>query len=68
MYVIVYTWRVSNLVYVSLRPGELRVNGLLLPVLWTVGLGDGGHPGAVCDGSVHGSLAGAHVAKGGVQA
>lgn len=52
---------------VSSRPGELRVNGLLLPVLWTVGLGNGGDPGVVGDGGVHGPLAGAHVAEGGVK-
>lgn len=49
-------------------PGELRVNGLLVPVLRTVGLGDGGHAGGVGDGGVHGPLAGAHVAEGGVEA
>lgn len=49
-------------------PGQLRVNGLLLPVLWTVGLGHGGHPGVVGDRGVHWPLAGAHVAEGGVQA
>lgn len=52
----------------SSRPGELRVNGLLLPVLRTVGLGDGGDPGVVGDGGVHGPLAGVHVAEGGVDA
>lgn len=52
----------------SSRPGELRVNGLLLPVLRTVGLGHGGHPGGVGDRGVHRPLAGAHVAEGGVQA
>lgn len=48
-------------------PGELCVNGLLLPVLRTVGLGHRGHPGVVSDWGVHGPLAGAHVAEGGVQ-
>lgn len=49
-------------------PGELCVNGLLLPVLRTVGLGHGGHPGGVGDRGVHRPLAGAHVAEGGIQA
>lgn len=49
-------------------PGQLCVDGLLLPVLWTVGLGHVGHPCGVCDGGVHGPLAGAHVAEGGVEA
>lgn len=48
-------------------PGELCVNRLLLPVLRTVGLGDGGDPGVVGDRSVHGPLAGVHVAEGGVE-
>lgn len=52
----------------SSRPGQLCVNGLLLPVLRTVGLGHGGHPGGVSDRGVHRPLAGAHVAEGGVQA
>ncbi len=37
-------------------------------MLRTVGLGHGGHPGVVGDRGVHGPLAGAHVAEGGVQA
>lgn len=49
-------------------PGQLCVNWLLLPVLWTVGLGHRGHPGGVGNRSVHWPLAGAHVAEGGVQA
>lgn len=49
-------------------PRELCVNGLLLPVLRTVGLGHRGHPSGVGDGGVHWPLAGAHVAEGGVQA
>lgn len=49
-------------------PGELCVNGLLLPVLRTVGLGHRGHPGGVGNRGVHRPLAGAHVAEGGVQA
>lgn len=49
-------------------PGELCVNGLLLPVLRTVGLGHRGHPGGVSDRGVHRPLAWAHVAVGGVQA
>lgn len=52
----------------SSRPGQLCVNGLLLPVLWTVGLRHRGHPGVVGDRCVHRPLAGAHVAEGGVQA
>lgn len=48
-------------------PGELCVNRLLLPVLWTVGLGHRGHPCGVSDRGVHRPLAGAHVAEGGVQ-
>lgn len=52
----------------SSGPGELCVNGLLLPVLRTVGLGHRGHPGGVGDRGVHRPLAGAHVAEGGVQA
>lgn len=52
---------------ISSWPGELRVNGLLLPVLRTVGLGNGGDPGVVGDGGVHGPLAGVHVAEGGVK-
>lgn len=48
-------------------PGELCVNGLLLPVLRTVGLGHRGHPSVVGDRGVHRPLAGAHVAEGGVQ-
>lgn len=52
----------------SSGPRQLRVNGLLLPVLRTVGLRHGGHPGAVSDRGVHRPLAGAHVAEGGVQA
>lgn len=58
----------SMLELVFLRPGQLCVNGLLLPVLWTVGLGHRGHPAGVSDGGVHGPLAGAHVVEGGVQA
>lgn len=49
-------------------PGELRVDGLLLPVLRTVGLRHRGHPGVVGDRGVHRPLAGAHVAEGWVQA
>lgn len=43
---------------------------LLVPVLrrTVVGLGDVGNPCRVSDGCVHGPLAGAHVAEGGVQA
>lgn len=52
----------------SSRPGELCVNGLLLPVLRTVGLRHRGHPCGVGDRGVHRPLAGAHVAEGGVQA
>lgn len=37
-------------------------------MLWTVGLGHGGHPGIVGNRGVHRPLAGAHVAEGGVQA
>lgn len=47
--------------------GELRVNGLLLPVLWAVGLGNGRDPGVVGNGGVHGPLAGVHVAEGRVE-
>lgn len=50
-----------------LRPGELCVDRLL-PVLRTVGLGDGRDPGSVCNGGVHGPLGRAHVGEGGVQA
>lgn len=49
-------------------PGQLCVNGLLLPLLRTVGLGNRGHPGGVCDRGVHRPLARTHVAEGGVQA
>lgn len=52
----------------SSGPGELCVDGLLLPVLRTVGLRHRGHPGGVGDRGVHWPLAGAHVAEGGVQA
>lgn len=52
----------------SSRPGQLCVNGLLLPVLRTVGLGHRGHPSGVSDRGVHRPLVGAHVAEGGVQA
>lgn len=52
---------------VSSWSGELRVNGLLLPVLWAVGLGNGGDPGVVGNGGVHGPLAGVHVAEGRVE-
>lgn len=58
----------SVLMAASSRPGELCVNGLLLPVLRTMGLRHGGHPGGVGDRGVHGPLAGTHVAEGGVQA
>jgi len=52
----------------SSRPGELCVNGLLLPLLRTVGLRHRGHPGGVGDRGVHRPLAGTHVAEAGVQA
>lgn len=48
-------------------PGKLCVNGLLLPVLRTVGLGHRRDPGVVSNRGVHWPLAGAHVAEGGVQ-
>lgn len=52
----------------SLWSGQLRVHRLLVPMLRTVvGLRDGGHPCRVSDGCIHGPLAGAHVAEGGVQ-
>lgn len=46
--------------------GQLCVYGLLLPVLWTVGLRHRWHPSTVSDRGVHRPLAGAHVAEGGV--
>src|SRR4029434_1396453 len=46
-------------------PGELGVDGLLLPLLC---LGNGGHSGGVGDGSVEWPLAGVHVAEAGVKA
>ena len=49
-----------------LRPGQLCVHRLLVPLLWAV-LGDGGDPCGISDGGVHGPLAGAHVAEGGVE-
>lgn len=48
------------------RSGQLGVYGLLLPVLWTVGLWHRWHPSTVSDGGIHRPLAGAHVAEGGV--
>lgn len=36
-------------------------------MLRAVGLGHGGHAGGVSDRGVHGPLAGAHVAEGGVE-
>lgn len=58
----------SLLRLVSSWPGQLCVNGLLLPVLWTVGLGHRWDPSGVGDRSVHWPLARAHVAEGGVEA
>lgn len=53
---------------VSSGPGELCVHWLLVPVmLGTEGLWHGGHSCCVCDGGVHGPLAGAHVAAEGVE-
>lgn len=52
----------------SSGPGELCVNGLLLPVLRTMGLGHRRHPGGVGNRGVHRPLAGTHVAEAGVQA
>lgn len=65
----VYAWGECSTVSAeaSSRPGELCVNGLLLPVLWAVGLGHRRHPCGVSDGGVHWPLVGAHVAEGGVQ-
>lgn len=52
---------------VSSRSGELCVDGLF-PVLGAVGLRDGGDPGGVGDGGVHGPLRRVHVGEGGVEA
>ena len=48
-----------------LRPGQLRVHRLPVLLLLAV-LGVGGDPCGISDGGVHGPLAGAHVADGGV--
>ncbi len=62
-------WCGTSPIGVCSGSGQLCVDRLLVPVLGTVvGLGNGRNPCRVSDGCIHGPLAGAHVAEGGVQA